>query len=423
MADLTTDYAGLTLKNPIISAASSLGNHIDKLKRLELAGVGAVTTKLISSAVQPPEHEFPYRSVVHKDSWALLGDQNLSQEYGVALVKAAKKELRIPVIANFVGVEANVDIWVQNALALQDAGADALEMDLYCPMSGLGTSISEHGDSGHGYMSICAVPDQLGKVMRALVDVVRIPVIPKMNPAVMSITAVASALIDNGATTITMSNCMGGNPGVDIFNKGKSLLPFAIAVNDMPYMGSFLFPIHNRNLVILKDTYGDKVRVSSGGGIYNWNEILQRIMLGAHSVQLASTLFENGLSVIRKCTDGLHSYLDQYGYKSLEDIRGMSLSTVGTRAQSGVETAVARIKDPVACLSCADTCVDKVSADCLAMSMGENGVPKINIDRCTGCGWCVHHCGTDAIELVKSKNQVDVWNLRSELTSSQVFAR
>ena len=419
MVDLTTDYAGLTLRNPIVSAASSLGNHVDKLVRLQRAGAGAVTTKLISSAVQPPEHEFPYRCAVARGGWMLNGDPNLPQDYGVQLVKAAKKALKIPVIANFVGVEANVDAWVQNALALQKAGADALEMDLYCPMSGLGTHIDEHGDSGHGYTSICAFPKELGQVMRALKDACKIPVIPKMNPTVMSITAVASALIENGATTLTMSNCMEGNPGVDIYDGGKSLIKFRNTGNGVPYQGAFLFPMHSRNLVVLKDTYGDRIRVISGGGIYTWEEMVQRFMLGAHSIQLASALIMNGLGVIKKSLDGLQNYLEHYGHKSLDDIRGISLKAAAVgRAHVSLDPAVARIRDPMRCLPCADKCVEKVSADCLALSMGAHGVPSIDATKCTGCAWCTHHCGSDAIELVRTQKHVDIWNIKSELTGA-----
>jgi dihydropyrimidine dehydrogenase (NAD+) subunit PreA len=419
MVDLTTDYAGLTLRNPIISAASSLGNHLDKLIRLERAGAGAVTTKLISSAVQPPEHEFPYRSAVARGGWMLTGDQNLPQDYGIQLIKAAKKALKIPVIANFVGVEADVDVWVQNALAMQNAGADALEMDLYCPMSGLGTHVAEHPDEGHGYTSICAFPKELGRVMRALKDACRIPVIPKMNPTVMSITTVASALVDNGATTITMSNCMEGNPGVDIYDGGKSLIPFKTSGNGMPYMGAFLFPMHSRNLVVLKQVYGDRVRVCSGGGIFTWEEMVQRFMLGAHSIQLASALIMNGLGVIGEALNGLHNYLERYGHRSIDDIRGISLQEAAVgRAHVSLPPAVARIKDTMKCLPCADKCVQKVSADCLAMSMGPHGIPAIDTSKCTGCGWCKYHCGSDAIELVRSEKQVDIWNVPSRLTGA-----
>ena len=407
MVDLSVDFAGLGLKNPIVSAASSLGNHLDKLKRLEAAGVGAVTTKLISSAVQPPEHEFPYRCAVAKGGWLLMGDENLDLEYGVSLVRAAKKALKIPVIANFVGVEANVEIWVDNARALEKAGADALEMDLYCPMGGPGTS-AEHGDGGHGYTSICAYPEALGRVVKALVDSIKVPIIPKINPAVASLLTVASACRDNGAEFLTMSNVLMGNPGVDIYDGGKSLIPHANTVVGMPYQGAYLFPMHNQNLAVLKCTYGESLRIASGGGIFTWEEIVQRIMLGAHTVQLCSALIQNGVGVVRHCLNGLQQYLQEFGHKSCDDIRGISLSRIGLRGEASLQPATARVKSPVNCLTCADKCVEKVSADCLAMSMGGDGLPSIDSARCTGCGWCLWHCGSEAIELVPGKAFVDI---------------
>lgn len=407
MVDLSVEFAGLKLKNPIVASASALGNHLDKLKRLETAGVGAVTTKLISSAVQPPEHDFPYRCTVARGGWMVMGDENLSLEYGVSLVSAAKKALKIPVIANFVGIEANVDAWVDNAQALEKAGADALELDLYCPMGGPGTS-AEHGDGGHGYTSICAYPKELGKVIRALVDTIKIPIIPKMNPAVSSIVDVATAIQANGAKYLTMSNVLMGNPGVDIYKGGKSLMPLAKKVIGVPYQGAYLFPMHNNNLAILKSTFGDSLQFASGGGIMNWEEMVQRIMLGAHTVQICSTLFQNGLGIVRDSLHGLEQYMLKYGYQTLDDIRGISLSDIAVRGDASIEPAVARIKDRAACLPNAAKCVAQVSAHCLAMSMGNDGLPVIDEAKCTGCGWCLWHCGPDAIELVPTKEFVDI---------------
>ena len=118
MADLSVEFAGIQFKNPILIGSSSLTNHVEKMKRLEQAGAGGIVTKLISNAVQPPEHNYPFRCVVLNEGWTVMGDQNLDLDYGTSLVKEAKKQLKIPIIVNFVGIEDNEDNWVENRCAL-----------------------------------------------------------------------------------------------------------------------------------------------------------------------------------------------------------------------------------------------------------------------------------------------------------------
>ncbi|MGV1047243.1 MAG: hypothetical protein ACOYD4_01785 [Solirubrobacterales bacterium] len=397
MPDLSVNYAGLELKNPIITAASSLGNNVDKLKRLEEAGAGAVTTKLMASAGNPPMHEHPYRMLYRSTGWMLIGEQNMTLDQGLKLVRAAKEELEIPVIANTMqdggGIQREDDElahWVHDCLALQEAGADAIEMDLY-PV-------------------VTDDRDKLGAIVKALLDKLDIPVIPKLNPSTTPVPEVAKTLVDAGAKTITMANCFWGvNPGVDIYNGGTPLMPLTEKFNIGAMQGRYLFPLQNGYLGLLKAIFGDDADIGSGGGVYTWDEIVQRIMLGAQAVQLCSTIYENGPAIIQKSLDATAAYMDELGYERLDDFRGLGLDSGISPVPEDPSTydpAVARIKDRAALVPRAEEIVQKVQGDCLAMSMGSDGAPDIDEDFCTGCGWCVHHAGDGSIELVKTDKWV-----------------
>lgn len=397
MADLGVDYAGLELKNPIVTAASSLGNNVDKLKRLEAAGAGAVTTKLISSAPNPPMHEHPYRMVYRSTGWMLAGEQNMPMDKGLKLVAAAKEELEIPVIANTMQdgggtlrEDDEIEFWLRDSLALQEAGADAIEMDLY-PI-------------------VTDDREKLGEIVRTLIDRLDIPVIPKMNPSTTPLYEVAQTLVDAGAKTITMANCLWGvNPGVDIYDGGAPKMELAQKFNIGSMQGSYLFPIQNGYLAQLRTYFGDAAEFGTGGGVYTWDEIVQRIMLGGKIVQLCSTIYENGPAVIQSSLDALAAYMEENGYERLADFRGLGLDS-GVSAvledPSIYEAAVARITDRAALIPRTEEIVQKVQGDCLAMYVGEDGAPAIDEDFCTGCGWCVHHAGDGSIELVPAERFV-----------------
>lgn len=393
MADLSVDWAGLQLKNPIITAASSLGNHIDKLKRVEDAGAGAVTTKLIQGVPNPPMHEFPYRMVYQPYGWMLTGEQNMSLDQGLELIRTAKEELDIPVIANNMqenvsGVtdeDEEVANWVRDALVFQEAGADALELDLY-PV-------------------ITANPRKLRRVIDGLHNALRIPVMPKIGPG-SPVRQTAQNLIDAGVKHFTMGNCLWEvSPGVDIYDGGKPIMEFTEKFNIASLQGPYLFPIQNGFLGQLKTTFGDQADIGTGGGIYTWDQIVQRIMLGGHVVQLCSTIYENGPGIIRTSLDAMSEFMDEQGYETLADFRGLGLNSGITPVPEDpavYSPAVAHIKDRLPLIPRGREIVEKVSGDCLAMSVGSDGAPVIDDRFCTGCGWCVHHAGDGSIELVET---------------------
>jgi dihydroorotate dehydrogenase/NAD-dependent dihydropyrimidine dehydrogenase PreA subunit len=404
VADLRANWGELKLKNPLIVAASSLGNNIEKLKRFEAAGAAAVVTKVISRRSEWPKdiHLVPWRGVVKGDSFLLMGDPRLDLEYGTWLVKEAKKTLRIPVIANFMGLNDDVDVWVSNAKALEAAGADALELDFASGATNTSNGCSELEIPRRA--SIMRFPAQVKKVVKALTEAVGVPVIPKLHYG-GEVVPVANACIAGGTKTITMSNVLGGLAGADIEHGGKPLYPFAPTQRGVPYCGAYINPIHNMTLTALKLGVPG-LSIASGGGVMNWRHVVERIMLGADSIQLCSTLYLNGLKVIGETLRALELYLDQNDYKSFADIRGQALRYYDGTTDA-VDPCVAQVKSTSTCSRCADPCVEKVSADCLAMSKSESGAPVIDAKKCTGCALCYWACGSDAIEMVRTKAHID----------------
>jgi hypothetical protein len=185
---------------------------------------------------------------------------------------------------------------------------------------------------------------------------------------------------------------------------GRQWCPSTDKFNIGAFGGPYLFPIQNAYLGQLKAVFGDAVNVGTGGGVYTWEQIVQRIMLGGQVVQLCSTIYENGPKIIQQSLSAISAYMDEHGYATLADFRGLGLAsgiTPTAEDPAVYRPVVARIKDRAALATRAEELVQRVSGDCLAMRLGSDGIPVIDEHLCTGCGWCVYQAG-DAIELVET---------------------
>jgi dihydropyrimidine dehydrogenase (NAD+) subunit PreA len=387
MADLRVEFAGVEFKNPVLIASSSLTNHPAKLRQLEEAGAGGVVTKLASTAVPPRVDRQPYRAVVlGNGAWCVAGgDRRLTLKEGVELVKTAKKELRIPVVANVIGKSYFVDSWVENALALQKAGADMLELDLnsqiYHQEKGgfplfTGECIGQH-------------PDLTSVVTNAVKNAVTIPVVPKLTPKFLDLTPIGLAARQGGADGITAINALAGFGGVDIRNGGRPIFPGmesedrGAAQSFAALAGSPLTHVAAYHTVVLARNVG--LPLCSSGGIMDWEIAVQRLMTGATVVQLCTAVYLHGPKAVTDCVEGMSRFLSEYGYQSPADIIGLGLPYVVEREELTFYPLKAVIRD--SSWAGWSELVERVRGDCLALTM-QNGGPVVDKDECTGCMLC-----------------------------------
>jgi dihydropyrimidine dehydrogenase (NAD+) subunit PreA len=389
MADLGVEFAGVVFKNPVLIASSSLTNNIRQLKRLEEAGAGGVVTK--HTCTTPVLNPADFRAVVLDNGWCVQGDRRLSFEEGKELIRQAKSELSIPVIANFAGISADEDSWAENARALQEAGADMLEMDLANPVPEMASPAP-----GYGAFFVAQDASLTGKVTKAVKQAVDIPVIGKLLIKGVNPVPIAKACQENGADAIAAINAVYGLPGVDIRQGGK---PLYLGFDKQPvsnYMGPPINPMAMWYTALLAETVD--IPLSSSGGISTWENVVERLMLGATTVQLCSAAYLDGLEAITQCVAGLEKYLDEYGYGTPSEIIGQALEYIVPREQLVIYPLEARIVDQEKCLDCEGPCIERTNATCLAISREER-VPSVDSDLCTGCCLCYYFCPEGAIEM------------------------
>lgn len=410
MVDLSVEFAGVTFRNPFLIASSTLSTtlvklplplHLKKLKQLEKAGAGGIITKLITNAPTPPDwgHTHYARLVVRNEGLFASGGTRLPLKLGAQLVKDAKKGLCIPVIANFIGDSADEKSWVENALALQEAGADMLEMDLNSPMM-----IREpRALIRFQIPGISMHPDLLGNVVKALKETIDIPVIGKIPPTcyptwMVDVLSIAKVCEENKADAITVGNAMRGMAGIDIKREGRPLMKgFESQGFEAAYCGLGLNPV----MMALTARVAKNVNlpISSSGGIVDWESAVTRMMLGATTVQLCSALYVSGLAVVSQCVSGMKTYLEQYGYDSPSDIIGIALKYIVDRREDIVAKDVkAVIVNKEKCYGCPAPCIETTNSECLALSVVD-GFPTVDEEKCTGCSLCYWSCPHGAIRM------------------------
>lgn len=398
MADLQIEIAGVRFRNPIIISSCSLTAHAGKMKRLEEAGAGGLTTKLIS--MYPLQKRGKLRVAFHGSSWGVGGDARVLLENGLELIQRAKRELSIPIIANFVGRSDDSEIWAETAKDLQQAGVDMLELDLNChPEGDLVVDVPPNLALFDAF-SIGQDPIITGRVVKAVKEAVDIPVIAKLTPRAPDLIGVAQACKANGADAISAINALRGLPGVDITRGGRPIYPGVETQALSAICGPELNPIALGYTAVLSKTVD--LPLVSGGGVMTWQHAVERLMLGARAVGICSTVYMNGLQALSDCVTGLEDYLNEYGYRDCNEIRGCALDYFVERGQVVSHPLKARIADEQKCHECDGICLEKTAPECLALSKDGDRI-LLDETACTGCSLCYWFCPEGAIEMIQEQ--------------------
>ena len=307
--DLSTTYLGLKLPHPLMSGASPLVDNLDTVRRLEDAGAAAVTLnslfeeQILSEQfrevqdVEVPEETFAEALTYHphRDEYLAIGpDQYLEQ------VRKVKEAVGVPVIASLNGVSTSA--WIGYAAKCEQAGADALELNVYF----LATNPEESGE---------AVENRVVQVTQAVKGAVTIPIAVKVSPFFSSLPNLAKRLEKAGAKGVVLFNRF-YQPDIDV--EALEVIP-KLRLSDS---SELLLRLHW--LAILSGRVG--LSLAATGGVHTATDAVKAVMAGAHGVQMVSALLKNGPEHLRKVRDGMATWMEKHEYESVDQMRGnMSL--------------------------------------------------------------------------------------------------
>lgn len=311
MANLKTTFMGLQLDSPIIAGSCGLTADVEKMVKMEEAGVGAVILKSIfeEQINEETTHLF-------KEGYGVGGGypeaedyikayirSNTIQKY-VGLVQEAKRRLRIPVIASvncFSGGE-----WVTFAKELEEAGADALELNVFIlPVN--------------AFQSSSDVENIYFEIVKSIKEQVKIPIMVKISHFFTNLPAFVDKLKAYGADATTLFNRF-YEPDIDI----ESLTIGAASVFSTP--AEMRPTLRWTGILAGKDK---NLEISASTGVYDGAAIVKLLLAGATTVQLCSVLYERGVEVIGEMNRFIAGWMGSHGFASIADFQGrLSYSSI-----------------------------------------------------------------------------------------------
>ena len=302
MANLATQFFGLNLNSPVIAASSSMTGDLEQIKKLAKAGPGAIVLKsLFEEEIDHQlQRELSLRKELEPDDEYLdyfdyiIKDENL-KDY-TELIKQAKDVTDVPIVASISCI--TVADWILYADRLQDAGADALELNLF--------SIPSDTEKSR------RVTEQFYfDTIRKVMQIVTIPVTIKISHYFSNLARVIEELSVTGVSGITMFNRF-YSPDIDVYKEEL------IAADVLSHPSDYLMPLRWTGIMAQKA----HCPLAATTGIHSSETALKMILAGASAVQIASVLYNKGAGAISQMNKEIAQWMDAKGYESIADFKG-----------------------------------------------------------------------------------------------------
>jgi dihydroorotate dehydrogenase (NAD+) catalytic subunit len=294
---LAIELAGLRLNTPFMNAAGVLGTSMEILRRVHMAGAGAVVTKSIGP--KPREgHKNPTLISLEFGVLNAMGLPNPGSKYFFKEFS----ETDFPVIASFFG--STLDDFVEVAKMLTKAGVSALELNCSCP-----NVIEEMG-------MLAADSRNVGHVTAAVKQATSLPVFVKLSPSVTDIVEIAEAAQEAGADAITATNTL-RSIVINVDLKRPILTNVTGGLS-----GSALKPVSLRCVWEIYENV--EIPIIGCGGVENWRDALEYFLAGASAVQVGTAFMTRGFSVFNELADGIAEYMKKNGYSRIKELVGLA---------------------------------------------------------------------------------------------------
>jgi dihydropyrimidine dehydrogenase (NAD+) subunit PreA len=419
MSDLRVKFCGLESPNPFWLASGPPTNTGAQVMRAFDAGWGGAVWKTIGEPIVNTSSRY---GAIDYNGMKMMGLNNIElisdRPVETNLREIAEVKKRYPknlVIASLM-VETKRETWHDIVRRAEDAGSDALELNFGCP----------HGMSERGMgAAVGQVPEYTEMITAWAVEAAKTPVIVKLTPNVSDITRVAAAAEKGGAHAVSLINTINSLMGVDL----ETFAPRP-NVGGKSSHGGYCGPAVKPIALHLLSSVAKKVKIPivGIGGIGYWNDAAEHIALGASTVQVCTAAMHYGFRVVEDMIDGLSAYMDDHGYRTIEDFRGRAVPNVKDWGDLDLNyKIIADIRQDlcigcqlcyVACEDGAHQCIQAYSAAGSA-KMNPNGmgvhVPRIIEEECVGCNLCALVCPVDGcitMKQVATGNPFESWNMR-----------
>lgn len=302
--DLTTSYMGLNLKNPLVAAASPLSQSLDNYKRMEDAGISAIVNySLFEEQISREAFDVHQFSILGTDSFAeslnfmpQSSDAMIGPEEYFEHIRAAKRVVNIPVIASLNG--HTLGGWTDYAKHIEEAGADALELNIYFVPTDMDKA---GGQIEQTYLGI----------VRAVRSVTSIPMAVKVSPYFSNMAHMARCLDEIGVNGLVLFNRF-YQPDIDLEN--LEVTP------NLLLSTSYDMRLPLRWIAIL---YGKiKASLAATSGVHRAQDVLKMLMVGADVTMLCSALLKEGVAYAGVLLKDIEAWMKVKEYASVQEMKG-----------------------------------------------------------------------------------------------------
>lgn len=303
MVDLTTKFIGLTLRNPLIVGSSGLTDTVEKVKAAEQEGAGAVVLKSlfeeeIIAEMDENMHRMTSRPFIYPETFDYMDEEHEEDSVRkyLRLISESKASVKIPVIASINCVTAQK--WMYFASEIQNAGADALELNLFILPTDFERSAA---DNEQLYFDI----------VKQVKEVVTIPVLLKISYYSSNLGQLIQKLSATGIGGITLFN--------RFYSPDFNLETYQVVSTNVLSNPTDL-AISLRWIAVMADRV--KCDLAASTGVHDGQAMIKQILAGANAVQVVSTLYRHGIGYIHQMLDEMKKWMEHEGYQNLDDFRG-----------------------------------------------------------------------------------------------------
>lgn len=408
MADLTTNFLGITSPNPYwLASAPPTDKKYNVLRAFE-AGWGGVVWKTLGSQVKNVSSRY---SAVNFNGTRVMGFNNIElisdRPLDINLKEIAECIRLFPDRAMIVSLMADNsrEKWHELIRQVEDTGAHGLELNFGCP----------HGMTERGMGATVGQDPVIAKmVVEWVMEVATIPVITKLTPNVHSVVPTGKACVEAGTNALSLINTIQSVTGIDLdtfvpnpYVGGKSVFG--------GYCGPAVKPIALKMLAtISQDATTSSVPISGIGGISTWKDAAEFMLLGATTVQVCTAAMKHGFRIIEDMCDGLNNWMDEKGFKTINDFVGKSVPTLTHWEDLDINYHhVAKINQDkcIHCGLCYIACED-ASHQSISLTYGKPyNTYAIKEEECVGCNLCQLICPVeDCITMVEQRKDDEYLN-------------
>ncbi len=320
MANLSTTYMGLNLKNPLVASASPLSEKVETVQKLEEAGISAVVMyslfeeQIIHESLELDHFLFTGSEISPEITsfYPQSGKYTLKPDAYVDTVRKIKKAVKIPVIGSLNGVSTGG--WIKYAKKIEEAGADALELNIYY--------LPTNPD-----LTATQIEDNHIALVREVCKSVKIPVAVKLSPYFTALPNMAKRLVEAGAKGLVLFNRF-YQPDLDLDNLE--------VLHSLELSTSSELRLPLRWISILYGKVNTDLALTTG--VHNAVDVLKSMMAGAKVTMLASELLQNGIQRVPAILGDLEAWMKEHEYTSIQQMQG-SMSQKSVKEPAAFERA------------------------------------------------------------------------------------